>query len=121
MKKQIQEFLNENKMLTLATEYPEITSALYEIDDALEIFYNYERGVVELHDTKIVGQGSLQFKEPYVSWKIYHDALKYNSRNFDAVAFEDEEWAMEDRKDLMQRRITQAQRKAGILDTLYRN
>lgn len=121
MKKQIQEFLNENKMLVLATEYPEITSALHEIDNALEIFYNYERGVVELHDTKVIGTGSLQFREPYVSWKIYNDALKYNVKNFDAEAFEDEQWAVEDGKDLMQRRITQAQRKAGILDTLYRN
>lgn len=64
---------------------------LHSIEPSWYIFINRERGVVEIHDTQIL-DGNIEMDthimtEQFVTQKIVHDALKYNSRVHDAAAW----------------------------------
>lgn len=61
--------------------------ALHTVSPSWYVFINRARNKVEVHDTAILRSGEIWgthvMTEEYVSWKIVHDALKYNSKNHD--------------------------------------
>lgn len=81
----------------------EILKALHETEPNWWIFISRDRGVVEVHDVRLVNcddfYDSHIMTEEYVSWKIPHDAKKFNSKVFDINELLDDEEAREDRAD----------------------
>lgn len=82
----LKRFIQLNPELELV-ENDELHRELHKVSPSWYIFIERARGVVEVHDTAILGHGEIWtshvMTEQNVSWKIVHDALKFNSRVHD--------------------------------------
>lgn len=82
----LKRFMQLNPELELVQD-DELHAELHKTSPSWYIFIERSRGVVEVHDTAILGKGEMWtshvMTEPHVTWKIAHDAKKFNSKVYD--------------------------------------
>lgn len=97
----LQKFIEQRHDLELVKN-DEMHRALHQVSPDWYIFIARDRGVVEVHDTSLLEQQgdvpSHIMTEQHVTWKIVHDAIKYNSNNFDAARWFEEQDKLEDQR-----------------------
>lgn len=106
MKNELKRFMLLHPELELV-EADDIHKELHQTDEDWFIFINRGTEVVEVHDVKTVNNDDIItshiMTEPNVTWKIVHDARKYNSKVYDINETLDFEEAIEDNEAIIRR------------------